>query len=95
MTTPVPAPRARAHGLLAALLSPRTASLPANCALVAARIALAWIFIYHGSGKLFGWFNKGVQRATSGYVGSVAYLMSDAARNITGTVITVDAGNTA
>jgi len=27
--------------------------------------------------------------------GAVSYLMSDAARNITGTTITVDAGNTA
>jgi len=27
--------------------------------------------------------------------GAVSYLMSDAARNVTGTVLTVDAGNTA
>ena len=37
-----------------AVLSTRTAPLPADLALVAARIALAWIFIYYGAGKLFG-----------------------------------------
>ena len=34
----------------------RTA-LPADAALIACRIALAWIFIYYGAGKLFGAFN--------------------------------------
>jgi putative oxidoreductase len=28
-----------------------------DLALAAVRIALAWIFIYYGAGKLFGWFN--------------------------------------
>ena len=43
--------------MLATVLSTRTAALPADVALVAARVALAWIFIYYGAGKLFGAFN--------------------------------------
>jgi putative oxidoreductase len=49
--------RPRVRALLATLVSTRTASLPADVALIAARTALAWIFIYHGSRRLFGWFN--------------------------------------
>jgi putative oxidoreductase len=56
VTTSVPAPRSRVRILLAALFSTRTAALPADCALIAARVVLAWLFIYHGSRRLFGWF---------------------------------------
>ena len=55
-TTTVPAHRSRSRVLLAALLSTRTAALPADCLLVLVRVVLAWIFIYHGSRRLFGWF---------------------------------------
>ncbi|HEX4217187.1 MAG TPA: DoxX family protein [Acidimicrobiales bacterium] len=41
---------------LALALSSRTAALPTDCALAAARVALAWIFIYYGAAKLFGSF---------------------------------------
>jgi putative oxidoreductase len=41
---------------LALVVSSRTAAFPADCALIAVRIALAWIFIYYGGGKLFGLF---------------------------------------
>jgi putative oxidoreductase len=57
VTAAVPAHRSRVRVVLAALFSSRTAPLPADCALIAARIALAWIFIYHGSRRLFGWFD--------------------------------------
>jgi putative oxidoreductase len=57
VTTTVPAPQSRVRTLLAALFSTRTAALPADCALIAARVVLAWIFIYHGSRRLFGWFD--------------------------------------
>lgn len=57
VTASVPTHRSRPRALLAALLSPRTAPLPADCALIAARITLAWIFVYHGSRRLFGWFD--------------------------------------
>ena len=64
VTTSLPTHRSRIRAFLVALLSPRTAPLPADCALIAARIALAWIFIYHGSRRLFGWFDgPGIHRS--------------------------------
>ena len=52
----------------------RTAQLPASCALLAARIALAWIFVYYGAGKLFGAFNgPGIHR-TAIYFSETAHL---------------------
>jgi putative oxidoreductase len=53
---PAPAHRSRVRSVLAALLSTRTAPLPTDIALIAVRTALAWIFIYHGARRLFGWF---------------------------------------
>jgi putative oxidoreductase len=55
-TTAIPAHRSRVHAVLAGLLSTRTAPLPADCLLVVVRLVLAWIFIYHGARRLFGWF---------------------------------------
>jgi putative oxidoreductase len=57
VTASISVPRSRIRSLLAALLSTRTAALPADCALIAARTVLAWVFIYHGSRRLFGWFD--------------------------------------
>jgi len=49
--------------LIVAVVGTRTAPLNADVALVAARTALAWIFTWYGSGKLFGWFNgPGIHR---------------------------------
>ena len=73
-TAALPTRRQRARALLAAVLSTRTAPLPADLALVAARIALAWIFIYYGAGKLFGSFNgPGIHR-TALYFSNTAHL---------------------
>src|ERR1700722_3113938 len=74
VTAALPTRRERARSLLAAVLSTRTAALPADFALVAARIALAWIFIYYGAGKLFGAFNgPGIHR-TALYFSNTAHL---------------------
>jgi uncharacterized membrane protein YphA (DoxX/SURF4 family) len=44
--------------------------------MVAARIALAWVFIYYGAGKLFGAFNgPGIHR-TALYFSGMAHLLS-------------------
>jgi len=43
-------------GLLGRFFGSRSSSLPADAALIAARVGLAWIFIYYGGSKLFGWF---------------------------------------
>jgi len=75
MATPLASaqpPRSRA--LLTALLSTRTATLPADVALIAARTALAWIFIYHGSRRLFGWFNGPGLHASGQYFANTAHL---------------------
>jgi putative oxidoreductase len=59
---------------LAGLVSTRTPTLAADCGLLAVRIALAWIFIYYGGGKLFGWFNgPGIHR-TAIYFSETAHL---------------------
>jgi putative oxidoreductase len=66
----------RRHGreLLATVVGTRTGRLPTDLALIAARTALAWIFIYHGSGKLFGWFNGAGLHRTAVYFANTAHL---------------------
>jgi putative oxidoreductase len=75
-TTEAPQHAGRRSGrsVLALVVATRTAELPASCALLAARIALAWIFIYYGAGKLFGAFNgPGIHR-TAIYFSETAHL---------------------
>ena len=61
--TPLPTKRDRWHAWLAFVFRTRAAALSVDLALVAARIVLAWIFIYYGAGKLFGAFNgPGIHR---------------------------------
>jgi putative oxidoreductase len=52
----VTAPRRRSTGWLRLLFGTTSAGLAVDVALVAVRIALAWIFIYYGAAKLFGAF---------------------------------------
>ena len=52
----------------------RDAPLTRDVALLGARIALAWIFIYHGAGTLFGAFGgAGIHKASIFY-GTIAHL---------------------
>jgi putative oxidoreductase len=74
VTTAVPTHRSRARTFLAALLSTRTAALPADIALLAVRVVLAWIFIYHGSRRLFGWFNGPGIHQSALYFANTAHL---------------------
>jgi putative oxidoreductase len=66
--------RHQGRQLLSTVLGARTAPLPTDLALIAARTALAWIFIYHGSGKLFGWFNGPGLHRTAVYFSNTAHL---------------------
>jgi len=74
VTTSVPATSSRTRALLAALLSPRTAALPADCVLVAVRAVLALLFVYHGSRRLFGWFDGPGLHASGEYFANTAHL---------------------
>jgi putative oxidoreductase len=67
-------PRSRSHAFLVALFSTRTAALPADCALIAARAVLALIFIYHGSRRLFGWFDGPGLHQSAHYFAQTAHL---------------------
>src|SRR4029077_12540293 len=44
------------RSLVTALFSTRTAPLPTDVALIAARATIGFLFIYHGGRRLFGWF---------------------------------------
>jgi putative oxidoreductase len=74
VTTSLEAPRRSVRSLVALVVTTRTRELAASCAMLAARIALAWIFIYYGAGKLFGAFNgPGIHR-TALYFSDTAHL---------------------
>jgi putative oxidoreductase len=60
--------------VLRLLFGVRTDPLASDLALVATRIALAWIFIYYGAGKLFGAFNGPGLHVISLYYDNVAHL---------------------
>jgi len=77
----------RGRELLRAVFSPRTAPLPADIALIAARIALAWVFVYHGSRRLFGWFDGPGIDASAKYFADVAHLHPGTLFAVTGGAI--------
>jgi putative oxidoreductase len=62
------------RALLGTVVSTHTAPPVVDWALVAARTALAWIFIYYGGGKLFGWFNGPGIHGTALYFSQTAHL---------------------
>ncbi|MCU1400229.1 MAG: DoxX [Acidimicrobiales bacterium] len=73
-TVPPPVQQSRAQAWLAALVSTRQADVPVAGALVAVRIALAWIFFWYGSGKLFGWFDGPGIHETARFFSNTAHL---------------------
>lgn len=59
---------------VAKLIRPNPSVLGTDIAAVAVRIALVWIFLYYGAGKLFGWFGgPGIHRAAN-FFETVAHL---------------------
>ncbi len=64
----------RERGWLAALFSTRRSDHHVDMALVAVRAVLAWIFIYYGATKLFGWFNGPGLDATANFFADTAHL---------------------
>lgn len=86
-TVPQPAQRSRGRSWLAALVRTRQADLPVDAALVAVRIALAWIFVYYGAGKLFGSFNGPGLHETSLFLANTAHLRPGGLFAVVGGVI--------
>jgi putative oxidoreductase len=69
-----PLHQSRVRAWLATVVSTRHAALPTDLALVAVRIALAWIFLYYGAGKLFGSFNGPGIHETALFMANTAHL---------------------
>jgi putative oxidoreductase len=57
MTARSPRQQSPVRAALALVLSTRTAPRVADVGLLIVRLVLAFLFIYHGSRRLFGWFN--------------------------------------
>ncbi len=64
----------RSGRLLGALGRGPTSTLGRDVALAAVRVALAWIFLYYGAGKLFGAFHGPGLHATADFMADVAHL---------------------
>jgi putative oxidoreductase len=64
----------RVRSLVSMTFTTRPDSRASDIALGALRIALAWIFIYYGAGKLFGWFDGPGIHAESLYMSNSAHL---------------------
>jgi putative oxidoreductase len=91
-TATLPARALRPQNLVRLVFSVRPSPLPADLGLLAARIALAWIFIYYGGGKLFGAFNgPGIHR-TALYFSNTAHLHPGGLFAVLGGVIEFGSG---
>jgi putative oxidoreductase len=64
----------RVRAWLAVLVRTRTTAVQNDVALIAVRIALAWIFIWYGAGKLFGSFNGPGFHQTAIFMADTAHL---------------------
>jgi len=65
---------ASSRSLLAIVFRTRPSTLGTDIAAVSARIALVWIFVYYGAGKLFGAFDGPGIHETSLFMASTAHL---------------------
>jgi putative oxidoreductase len=74
VAAPQPTTQRRGRALVAAAVGTRAAALQVDLALIAVRIALAWIFIWYGAGKLFGSFNGMGIHGTAVYFANTAHL---------------------
>ncbi len=64
----------RVQDALRLLFTVRPAQLNVDLAMAAARVALAWVFIYYGARKLFGAFNGAGIHGTALYFSNAAHL---------------------
>lgn len=82
---PTNVPRGRAW--LAIVFRARPAARSVDLALVAVRVALAWIFIVYGTQKLFGWFNGAGIHETALFMANTAHLRPGGLWAVVGGVI--------
>ena len=64
----------RGRALLTMIFTTRPRERSSDLALAALRIALAWIFVYYGAGKLFGAFNGPGLHNTALFFSNTAHL---------------------
>jgi putative oxidoreductase len=69
-----PAKGSRVRMVLAAVLSTRTAPRVADVGLLIVRLTVAFIFIYHGSRRLFGWFDGPGLDSSADFFADTAHL---------------------
>jgi putative oxidoreductase len=81
------APGSRAGSALALLRTTKDAPASRDIALLAARVGLAWIFIYHGAGTLFGAFGGSGIHPQAVYFAHVAHLRPGAFFAVLGGII--------
>jgi putative oxidoreductase len=62
------------RSLVATVFRTQPSTLGADIAAIATRVALVWIFLYYGAGKLFGWFDGPGIHETSLFMSSTAHL---------------------
>jgi putative oxidoreductase len=74
VTASLPARSHRGRDALRFVFSVRSADPLMDVAVLVGRIALAWIFIYYGAGKLFGAFNGPGIHGTALYFSDTAHL---------------------
>lgn len=70
----MPSPLTRLTQWQRTLDSPEARAKSRDVALLIIRLALAWVFIYNGGGKLFGWFNRGGIHAYAAFFANTAHL---------------------
>jgi putative oxidoreductase len=73
-TATVRAGSSRGRAFLRGLFGTHTAPLAADILLVIVRTVLAWVFIYHGARRLFGWFDGPGLDASARYFANTAGL---------------------
>jgi putative oxidoreductase len=66
--------QSRLNGWIKTADSPAFRQRSLDIAMVIVRLALAWIFIYYGAGKLFGWFHGAGLNATATFFATTAHL---------------------
>jgi len=73
-TAPNATQQSRGRAWLVAVLRTPPADRRVDVALAAVRIALAWIFVYYGGAKLFGWWDGAGIHGTSEFMANTAHL---------------------